>query len=56
MNATPHLKRVAILGASGYTGREVLRLCRAHPELQADLVMSARPGVNRTRPNSPTTR
>ncbi len=46
MNANPQLRRVAILGASGYTGREVLRLCRAHPELQPDLVMSARPGVD----------
>lgn len=28
------MKRVAILGASGYTGAELLRLCAAHPELE----------------------
>jgi N-acetyl-gamma-glutamyl-phosphate reductase len=26
--------RVGIIGASGYTGAELLRLCAAHPELE----------------------
>ena len=38
-------KRIAILGASGYTGRELLRIIRGHPRMQADLLMTARPGV-----------
>ncbi len=36
------MKRVAILGASGYTGAEVRRLLRSHPEIQVDLAMTAR--------------
>lgn len=35
--------RVAILGASGYTGRELVRLSRAHPHLELAHVMTARP-------------
>jgi N-acetyl-gamma-glutamyl-phosphate reductase len=38
-------KRAAVLGASGYTGREVLRLLASHPGLRVELLMSARPGV-----------
>jgi N-acetyl-gamma-glutamyl-phosphate reductase len=36
------MKRVAILGASGYTGRELARLLRGHRELELDGFMSAR--------------
>ena len=38
--------RVAILGATGYTGRELQRLLHQHPSLQLDLAMSARDGVD----------
>lgn len=38
------MKRVAVIGASGYTGREVLRWLQRHPRMQAAAVMSARPG------------
>ncbi|MCA8977594.1 MAG: N-acetyl-gamma-glutamyl-phosphate reductase, partial [Planctomycetes bacterium] len=37
-------KTCAIVGASGYTGRELLRLLRQHPSLRADVIMTARPG------------
>jgi N-acetyl-gamma-glutamyl-phosphate reductase len=46
-------KSIAILGASGYTGREVLRIVRAHPRLQADHVMSARPDADPEPPELP---
>ncbi len=39
-------KRVAILGASGYTGREVLRIVGHHDGIAADVVMTAREGVD----------
>jgi N-acetyl-gamma-glutamyl-phosphate reductase len=35
----------AIVGASGYTGRELLALLRHHPSLRAAVVMTARPGA-----------
>ena len=38
-------KRIAVLGASGYTGRELLRLLAAHPGARVELAMSARSGV-----------
>ena len=38
--------RVAILGASGYTGRELARLLSAHPQIEAPILMSARIGVD----------
>ncbi|MGZ4764331.1 MAG: N-acetyl-gamma-glutamyl-phosphate reductase, partial [Ilumatobacteraceae bacterium] len=28
------MKRVGIIGASGYTGAELLRLCAQHPEFE----------------------
>ena len=31
------MKRVGIIGASGYTGRELLRLLKHHPAIQVDL-------------------
>ncbi|TDJ65713.1 MAG: N-acetyl-gamma-glutamyl-phosphate reductase [Planctomycetota bacterium] len=36
---------VAIVGASGYAGRELARLVDAHPGLADPVLMSARPGV-----------
>lgn len=42
---TGHPKSVAIVGATGYTGRELLRLLATHPTLRAGAVMTARPGV-----------
>ncbi len=36
------MKRVAVLGASGYTGAELERLLRRHPSLALDAFMSAR--------------
>jgi N-acetyl-gamma-glutamyl-phosphate reductase len=44
-------KTCAIVGASGYTGRELLTLLARHPHLQATVVMTARPG---TPPEPPT--
>lgn len=38
-------KTCAIVGASGYTGRELLALLRRHPRLAATAVLSARPGA-----------
>lgn len=43
-------KTCAIVGASGYTGRELLTLLAAHPRLQATVVMTARAG---TAPEAP---
>lgn len=37
------MKSVAIVGASGYTGRELLRLLAHHDHMTADVVMSSRP-------------
>ena len=45
------MKRCAIVGASGYTGRELLALLARHPSLRATAVMTARPG---TAPEPPT--
>ncbi|MBL8722918.1 MAG: N-acetyl-gamma-glutamyl-phosphate reductase [Planctomycetes bacterium] len=39
------MKTVAIVGASGYTGRELLSLLAGHPHLRATVVMTARPGA-----------
>jgi N-acetyl-gamma-glutamyl-phosphate reductase len=36
------MKRVAILGASGYTGRELVRLVKAHPSLTLEGAFNAR--------------
>ncbi len=44
------MKHVAIVGASGYTGRELLRLCARHPGLRATVAMTARAG---TAPEAP---
>ena len=48
------MKNVAIVGASGYTGRELLHLLDRHPELQAAEVMTARPGSQPAPPRTPT--
>ncbi|MFO1052882.1 MAG: N-acetyl-gamma-glutamyl-phosphate reductase [Planctomycetota bacterium] len=45
-------KRVAILGASGYTGRELTRLVSAHPDLETPTLMTARAGVEPDAPES----
>ena len=47
------MKNIAIVGASGYTGRELLRLLDRHPELQATEVMAARPGSQPPPPRLP---
>ncbi len=47
------MKQVAILGASGYTGRELLRLLQHHPDMRAAQVMTARPGVQPEPPQFP---
>jgi N-acetyl-gamma-glutamyl-phosphate reductase len=47
------VKKVAIVGASGYTGRELLRLCGRHPRLRASEVMTARPGAQPEPPQFP---
>lgn len=39
------MKRVSILGASGYTGRELARLLSSHRELELDGFLGAREGV-----------
>ncbi len=39
------MKRCAIIGASGYTGQELLRLLRGHDSLTPTAVMTARAGV-----------
>jgi N-acetyl-gamma-glutamyl-phosphate reductase len=48
------MKTVAIVGASGYTGRELLRLLALHPRLRATVVMTARPGTAPEAPAFPT--
>ncbi|MGE3174030.1 MAG: N-acetyl-gamma-glutamyl-phosphate reductase [Planctomycetota bacterium] len=50
-------RTVAVVGASGYTGRELLHLLRRHPSLEATVVMTARAGSQPeppTFPNDPT--
>ena len=47
------MKNVAIVGASGYTGRELVGLLNRHPELQATEVMTARPGSQPAPPRTP---
>ena len=39
------MKSCAIVGASGYTGRELLDLLSRHPRLRATVVMTARAGA-----------
>ena len=46
-------KNAAIVGASGYTGRELLSLLARHPQLRASVVMTARPGAAPEPPNFP---
>ena len=38
------MKRLAVVGGSGYAGREVARIVRRHPAAELDAVMSARAG------------
>ena len=38
------MKRAAIVGASGYAGRELRTLLARHPRLTAEVVMASRPG------------
>ncbi|MBX3461954.1 MAG: N-acetyl-gamma-glutamyl-phosphate reductase [Planctomycetes bacterium] len=47
------MKRAAIVGASGYTGRELLTLLARHPGLRAEVVMTARPGAEPEPPADP---
>ncbi len=47
------MNHVAIVGASGYTGRELLRLCSHHSQLRASVVMTARPGTVPEAPSFP---
>lgn len=48
------MKRVAVLGASGYTGREFLRLLRHHPALELTHFMGSRaPGTSAPAPHVP---
>lgn len=53
MNQPHSMKKVAIVGASGYTGRELLRLLAHHPRMQATEVMTARPGAQPEPPQFP---
>ncbi|MHC5063297.1 MAG: N-acetyl-gamma-glutamyl-phosphate reductase [Planctomycetota bacterium] len=46
------MKRVAILGASGYSGQELARLIAGHSDMQVDLLMSAREGQEPPPPQS----
>jgi len=39
------MRKAAVLGASGYTGREIARLLRRHPRLALDGLFSAREGA-----------
>jgi len=47
------MKTVAIVGASGYTGRELLALLQHHRHLRASVVMTARPGATPEAPAFP---
>lgn len=47
------MKSCAIVGASGYTGRELLDLLSRHPRLRATAVMTARPGASPEPPAFP---
>jgi N-acetyl-gamma-glutamyl-phosphate reductase len=47
------MKTCAIVGASGYTGRELLALLARHPRLRATVVMTARPGAAPEPPQFP---
>jgi len=47
------MKSCAIVGASGYTGRELLRLLGNHPSLGARVVMTARPDTVPEAPDFP---
>src|SRR5262245_63029781 len=47
------MKTVAIVGASGYTGRELLTLLSRHRQLRASVVMTARPGAAPEPPTFP---
>lgn len=47
------MKTCAIVGASGYTGRELLALLQRHPSLRATVVMTARQGAQPEPPAFP---
>ena len=47
---------VAILGASGFVGAELLRLCAGHPELVAVAAVRRQPGRRRARRRAPASR
>jgi N-acetyl-gamma-glutamyl-phosphate reductase len=47
------VKSVAILGASGYTGRELIRLLQRHPSLRLAHAMTARAGAEPEAPALP---
>jgi N-acetyl-gamma-glutamyl-phosphate reductase len=47
------MKTIAIVGASGYTGRELLALAARHPRLRATVVMTARAGAQPEPPAFP---
>lgn len=49
-------KKVAVLGASGYTGQELARLLDHHPQLELGAFLSARPGVTPEPPALPVDR
>ena len=38
------MTRVAVVGATGYAGRELLELCKRHPGIESITAMSAREG------------
>ncbi|MBL8858913.1 MAG: N-acetyl-gamma-glutamyl-phosphate reductase [Planctomycetes bacterium] len=47
------MKRVAVIGASGYTGRELGRLLRGHPSLRVEGLFGGREGVAPDAPELP---
>jgi N-acetyl-gamma-glutamyl-phosphate reductase len=47
------MKTLAVVGASGYTGRELLSLLARHPRARAEVVMTARPGATPEAPTFP---
>lgn len=47
------MKQVAIIGASGYTGRELLRLLASHQSMRATEIMTARSGTKPEPPQFP---